>query len=982
MRLITLFLFSLLILAGWTRAYAQADDPPKPEPVILTDEQDEYPLGLHLEILEDPGGELTIEDVSAPEFDSRFVASEVEAPNYGFTESSYWVRLHLRNEARLTERWLLDVDFANMHFVDLYTPLADSDGFEVKQTGSLRSPETRDITHPRTVFNMPIPSQSEQTIYLRFQNGGPMILPLTLWQPNVFADEALKEQVVAGVFFGVVLGLLFYHLFLFISLREVLYLYLVLLLIGVAAYEASQANYLEIYLVPSSYQYKYHIIAMSTALLMISTVLLHDSFLTAKKLFPNIYRMDVVLVAIWGVLVLATFLTSYHNLATVMAPMIVVTFVASSLALLSAWPRGFRANRALIIALLGLFASILSFILGRLGVISNVTITENLFRLGYVSLAVCWSLALADRINRLKSETEEANLELRSSERRLAQILDGLPLGVTVYGQDQKPTYANRRVKEILANPDRGIKPDLSAGRTLAQTMRYFSFRVTGSDQDYPLEDIPVFRALQGERASVDDIEADLVDRRVPLEIWASPVKDDAGRVQSAVVAFQDITQRKQAEAELAEYRKSLEHLVEERTEELSAANKRLSQEIVERETLELLLYQHIEWLTALNQVRQSIGGTADLPQVYDKLFATILHLLDAGLAFLLRWDGQGDQVEAYCYPQRTNSIQELNGISSFVKDNSPLRQDIERGKIIVLPADQAASFPGPIGECFQVDGFQSLILAPLIPRQSVAGVLGVAMPQPMQEFIPARAEFVKTMTRDLAELADDAQLLDQARALVAVEERNRLARDLHDSVTQVLFSASLVAEVLPQIWRRDPEKALQSLEELRRLTRGALAEMRTMLLELRPSSVIKTPLPELLAQLTEAITSRRELPFKLFIEQIPPLPEDVHTSFYRIAQEALNNVVKHAQASQVTVSLSATPMTQDPAWSARHEVKMVIEDDGVGFSPGLRWQEHLGMSIMRERAAAIQATLSVESQPGGGTQVILIWCSVSENLS
>ncbi len=161
----------------------------------------------------------------------------------------------------------------------------------------------------------------------------------------------------------------------------------------------------------------------------------------------------------------------------------------------------------------------------------------------------------------------------------------------------------------------------------------------------------------------------------------------------------------------------------------------------------------------------------------------------------------------------------------------------------------------------------------------------------------------MKELRIDLADLAEDARLFEKAQALVATEERNRLARDLHDSVTQVLFSASLVAEVLPQIWQRDPEMALQSLEELRRLTRGALAEMRTMLLELRPSAVIKTPLGELLAQLTEAITSRSGLPFQLFIEQVPSLPEEVHTSFYRVAQEGLNNVVKHAQASLVTVS-------------------------------------------------------------------------------
>ena len=155
-------------------------------------------------------------------------------------------------------------------------------------------------------------------------------------------------------------------------------------------------------------------------------------------------------------------------------------------------------------------------------------------------------------------------------------------------------------------------------------------------------------------------------------------------------------------------------------------------------------------------------------------------------------------------------------------------------------------------------------------------------------------------MALDLADLAQDAILLEQALALATLEERNRLARDLHDSVTQVLFSASLLAEVLPQVWHRDPEQGYERLERLRHLTRGALAEMRTMLLELRPSAVIHTPLHDLLAQLAEAVTSRSGLRFDLNIEQIPPLPEEVHVNFYRIAQEALNNVVKHAQAEQV----------------------------------------------------------------------------------
>jgi signal transduction histidine kinase len=221
----------------------------------------------------------------------------------------------------------------------------------------------------------------------------------------------------------------------------------------------------------------------------------------------------------------------------------------------------------------------------------------------------------------------------------------------------------------------------------------------------------------------------------------------------------------------------------------------------------------------------------------------------------------------------------------------------------------------------------------------------------------------------------ENARLRDEVRQAAVAAERNRLARDLHDSVTQALFSASLVAEVLPQVWQRDPETAQEGLEELRLLTRGALAEMRTMLLELRPTALVETRLNELLWQLTEAITSRVQLLLTFDIEPSPVLPPDVHVTFYRVAQEALNNAVKHADANQVSVSLRASPpidsrKTDD--WQGRMTLR--ISDDGRGFDPEDAKPEQLGLCIMRERADGIGALLEIESWLGRGTQVTLVW--------
>jgi signal transduction histidine kinase len=190
------------------------------------------------------------------------------------------------------------------------------------------------------------------------------------------------------------------------------------------------------------------------------------------------------------------------------------------------------------------------------------------------------------------------------------------------------------------------------------------------------------------------------------------------------------------------------------------------------------------------------------------------------------------------------------------------------------------------------------------------------------------------------------------------------LARDLHDAVTQTLFSASLIAEVLPRIWERNPDEGRRRLEELRQLTRGALAEMRTLLLELRPSALVDAALNDLLRQLAESITGWARVPVNVEVEGECTLPPEVKVALYRIAQEALNNVAKHTGASQATVGLQRQP----------GQVRLRISDDGGGFDPEGVPPESLGLGIMRERAEAIGATLAIGSEVGRGTEVTVVW--------
>jgi signal transduction histidine kinase len=220
----------------------------------------------------------------------------------------------------------------------------------------------------------------------------------------------------------------------------------------------------------------------------------------------------------------------------------------------------------------------------------------------------------------------------------------------------------------------------------------------------------------------------------------------------------------------------------------------------------------------------------------------------------------------------------------------------------------------------------------------------------------------VEARTAKLEEAQE--QLLQQTQEQATIEERNRLARDLHDAVTQTIYSAALIAEALPQIWERSPDEGQRNLIKLRQLVRGALAEMRALLFELRPAALETVDLELLLRQQCDALTGRTRVPINLTVEGQAELPPEVKIALYRITQEAFNNIAKHAQADRVKVTLQ----------QAADEVILTIEDNGRGFEVSAIPAERMGIQFMRERAGNIDASLEVRSQPAQGTHLAVAW--------
>jgi len=274
-----------------------------------------------------------------------------------------------------------------------------------------------------------------------------------------------------------------------------------------------------------------------------------------------------------------------------------------------------------------------------------------------------------------------------------------------------------------------------------------------------------------------------------------------------------------------------------------------------------------------------------------------------------------------------------------------------------------------PLLTSLVLEYYRAALLVPVVISEVTYGAIALFYSNPVkfeEEDISLAVSFA-----DQAALAiENANLRLNAEQTAIAAERNRLARDLHDAVTQTLFSSSMIADVLPKIWERNPEEGQRRLEELRQLTRGALSEMRTLLVELRPAALEDTNLEDLIQHQINAFIARTGLKVE-FEEQCDfnPAPT-IKEMFYRIVQEALNNISKHASASSVLIQLRCQP----------EGTEMVIRDDGIGFDCTKVENEGLGLSIMKERASVAGGRLTIQSQIGSGTELRVIW--PEENIS
>lgn len=472
----------------------------------------------------------------------------------------------------------------------------------------------------------------------------------------------------------------------------------------------------------------------------------------------------------------------------------------------------------------------------------------------------------------------------------------------------------------------------------------------------------------------------------VATSISIAPGYEDSW--EKVFVSIQDITRRKETEQELETYRGHLEELVDERTKALIDLQHDLEQRVIQRtEELALVnigLNAEIEKRKNLQEEVQRYAReleervaerTRELSILYDvtavasnvlNLDELLSRLLDRSLSAMRRkagviqlWEVPGSTLHVNTQQGIGRSV--ADGIAEFFANHGDVKS-VFNGKSLLSISNlhDDTQLPATVRQ----SGFQSYLGVKI--QDTLGSLLGI-----LSIFGDTDDQLSKEESTLLISIADhiglaveNVRLRRQAEETAVLEDRQRLARELHDSVNQSLFSASVIAETLPRLWERKPDLVQQNLGDLHRLIRGALAEMRILLLELRPVSMEESVLDNLLQHLVNGLRGRTQLDISLKVQGKCDIPNQVKKNLFRISQEALNNIVKHARAKHVLLALDQ--------W--QDEIRLWICDDGQGFQLDNVEGGHLGLQIMRERAGNIGANLEVLSRPGAGTEILVIW--------
>lgn len=466
--------------------------------VEFDDATGRLPLGRYMQVYEDHEGSASIAQVSAGAFAKRFHAHHDEVLNAGYSTSVFWLRVDLAYAATPSpapRQWLLELAYPPLDNLELYLPDAQGTYRLAQRTGDALPYASRQIRQNNYLFELPLRPGQATTAYLRLQSEGSIQAPLTLWSAQAYLEDQPTRLYVLGMIYGVLLVMLVYNLFLYLSVRDVSYLYYILYIASFGLYQVSVNGAGIAYFWPDSPWWA----NAATPFFIGAAGLFGCQFARHFLQLGNLSRgLDRLLkgLMVGGALVMVLAVTLRYGVALRMATLLALLFTVSIFSAgLYAWWRGLRVARWFIIAWTAFLVGGLVNTLMVLGYLPNLFITMYASQLGAALEVALLSLALADRINSLREQQAQA---LRETGRTLEQM-------------NLQLARSNRLKDEFLATvthelrtPMNGVIGSLELLHTLPMSAEQAQYHrtATGSAQDMMamVDDILILTELQAGR--------------------------------------------------------------------------------------------------------------------------------------------------------------------------------------------------------------------------------------------------------------------------------------------------------------------------------------------------------------------------------------------------------------------------------------------------------------------------------------------------
>lgn len=382
------------------------------EPLVLRDGVDCYPLrGHYLDILEDPGGKLTINQVTSPEVAARFTPSAQPIPNFGIRTSAYWLRFTIDDHSHRPDQWLLELDIFPMLLIDFYVPRANG-AFEVKRSGTQRPLSSREIQNRKIVLPLGA-GPSPRTFYLRGCNQGRILFPLTILSRQAFEKRDKVSAYIFGAFAGTLAAMSIYGLLLFFFLRDRSYLYYVWLVLSTLLFMLSINGYLYEFVLPEKPLFHEYAFLLTCILPILMGYIFARAFLHTDRLAPRHDRILKYLIYFNLLLLPLMFvmpIAGYKNL--LFLNLLGATVLKFSAAIICV-RRGYHPARYYLAGRIVLWISSLWFYLEGTGLVPFWFSGIYMLMIGIVFDIILLSLALTDRIKVIQQEKEQAEAEAR-----------------------------------------------------------------------------------------------------------------------------------------------------------------------------------------------------------------------------------------------------------------------------------------------------------------------------------------------------------------------------------------------------------------------------------------------------------------------------------------------------------------------------------------------------------------------------------------